>query len=215
MASISPHNTGPKSAAELFSARGLIIAGLAIAASVLSICFLDAPLFEFVSLHVDHYAIHRLVINSGVILAAAIAIAALVSLRGPQSVRLRKVLTVVIYSAISAIGTNDFILKAIFARPLPDAHGDSDQVFAFFRTVDSVNSSFPSGHSGLAVAAVTVLWRFYPAWRTLYLLCLAVIAFFLLAGEWHYLSDLIAGALWGWICASVSLRLLAPIVREA
>ena len=66
MASDSPHGTRLKSTAELFSVRGLIIAGLAIAASVLSICFLDAPLFEFVSLHVDHHAFHRVVIGSGV-----------------------------------------------------------------------------------------------------------------------------------------------------
>jgi membrane-associated phospholipid phosphatase len=215
MASNRPDRTGPKSAVELFSAKGLIIAGLAIAASILSICFLDAPLFEFVSLHVDHNAFHQVVIGSGFILATAIAIAALVSLHSPESTKLRKVLTVAIYSAISAIGTNDFILKAIFARPLPNARDGSDQVFAFFRTVDAASSSFPSGHSALAVAAITVLERFYPAWQSLYLACLAVITFFLLAGEWHYHSDLIAGALWGWICASVSLRLLEPIVREA
>lgn len=214
MAFNNPHDAGPKGAAERISARGLIVAGLAVAASLLSIRFMDAPLFEFISLHFDHDAIHRLVIRSGVILAAAIAIAALVSLHGAQSTRLRKVLTVAIYGAISAIGTNDFIWKEIFARPLPDPHGSSDQVFVFFHTVNSANSSFPSGHSALAVAAVTVLWHYYPGWWKLYLAFLTAIAFFLLGGEWHYLSDLIAGALWGWICASVSLTLLAPIVRE-
>ena len=122
MASNNPHDGAPSGAAELFRARELIIAGLAVAASILSIRFMDAPLFEFISLHADHDAIHRLVIRSGVILAAAIAIAALVSLRGAPSVRLRKVLIVAIYSAISAIGTNDFIGKAIFARPSSHPH---------------------------------------------------------------------------------------------
>jgi membrane-associated phospholipid phosphatase len=58
----------------------------------------------------------------------------------------------------------------------------------------------------LVVAAVTVGWREFPRLRWMFAAAVAVAAFLLLFGEWHFVSDLIAGALWGNL---VALMLIA------
>jgi membrane-associated phospholipid phosphatase len=66
--------------------------------------------------------------------------------------------------------------------------------------------SFPSGHTARTVAVATVVWIAYPRWRwACGLACLAV-ALDLLALDYHFVGDLIAGGFVGGIVAAYAAR---------
>ena len=58
-------------------------------------------------------------------------------------------------------------------------------------------SGFPSGHMAVFTVLAAALWRFYPRYRALYLLLSLILAFALIATNYHFLSDVIAGAYLG------------------
>ena len=60
-------------------------------------------------------------------------------------------------------------------------------------------SGFPSGHMAVFTALVCVLWKFYPRYRSAYAGFLSVLALTLIATNYHFLSDVVAGAYVGFI----------------
>jgi membrane-associated phospholipid phosphatase len=58
-------------------------------------------------------------------------------------------------------------------------------------------ASFPSGHTTVICALVSVLWILYPQWRALYALVVAAVAVGLIGANYHFLSDVIAGGFVG------------------
>lgn len=58
-------------------------------------------------------------------------------------------------------------------------------------------ASFPSGHTTAICAVMSVLWICYPRFRPLYGLCIAAVAIGLVGADFHFLSDVIAGAFLG------------------
>jgi membrane-associated phospholipid phosphatase len=91
---------------------------------------------------------------------------------------------------------NDHVLKVLFGVPSPrDLIHGAGHSFNFLLGSDS--SSFPSGHMALAGAFAGVFMRLYRAsiWPLAALLLLAAVL--LLVGDWHFLSDIIAGAFLG------------------
>ncbi|MGZ5920148.1 MAG: phosphatase PAP2 family protein [Rhizomicrobium sp.] len=109
----------------------------------------------------------------------------------------RHVIILAAISAILALITNNSLLKPIFGRTSIDEflYWPSHYGFYFFK--GGWKTNFPSGHMALVVAAATVGWRKYPFLGWLFAVAVVVAAFLLLFGEWHFVSDLIAGALWG------------------
>jgi membrane-associated phospholipid phosphatase len=61
--------------------------------------------------------------------------------------------------------------------------------------------SFPSGHSAVIFAVMTVVWIMYPRFRWLSVLCCIVVITGLLGCNFHFPSDIIAGAFIGVIAA--------------
>jgi membrane-associated phospholipid phosphatase len=57
--------------------------------------------------------------------------------------------------------------------------------------------SFPSGHMTATCALLSVLWIYYPRFRPLYAACASALATALVAGDYHFLSDVIAGSFLG------------------
>jgi membrane-associated phospholipid phosphatase len=106
-------------------------------------------------------------------------------------------------TSICAYAVNDSALKLLFGVQNPAAvlHG-SRHVFHFLS--GSMNGSFPSGHMILAGAFAGVFMRLYrrSAWPLSALLLLAAVL--LIVGDWHFVSDVIAGTFVG-----VSAGLLA------
>jgi membrane-associated phospholipid phosphatase len=105
-------------------------------------------------------------------------------------------LAIACLSSICGYGINDHVLKLFFGVPTPRdvVHGAS-HILHFY--AGSEASSFPSGHMVLAGAFAGVFMRLYRVsiWPLSALLMLG--AGLLLVGDWHFLSDLIAGAFLG------------------
>lgn len=112
-------------------------------------------------------------------------------------------LAIACLTSICAYGINSHLLKPFFGVPNPDEvmHGARHGLNLWMGSGDS---SFPSGHMVLAGAFAGVLMRLYRASvRPLFALLLLA-AGLLIVGDWHFLSDAVAGAFLG-----VSAGLLA------
>ena len=69
---------------------------------------------------------------------------------------------------------------------------------------------FPSGHMIVVVALLAAGWRFYPRCRPLCLLGAALLALALVATNYHFVSDVLAGAYVGVLVEALVYRLLLP-----
>ncbi|HEY2469526.1 MAG TPA: phosphatase PAP2 family protein [Terracidiphilus sp.] len=106
-------------------------------------------------------------------------------------------------TSICAYAINDSTLKFLFGVPNPEAvlHG-TQHAFNFLS--GSSSSSFPSGHMVLSGAFAGVFMRLYRASILPFFLLLFIAAMLLIVGDWHFVSDVIAGTFLG-----VSAGLLA------
>ena len=106
-------------------------------------------------------------------------------------------------TSICAYAINDGTLKFFFgiANPTAVMHGTRH---TFHLLGGSPKSSFPSGHMVIAGAFAGVFMRLYRASTWLLSVLLLVGAALLVAGDWHFVSDVIAGTFLG-----VSAGLLA------
>jgi membrane-associated phospholipid phosphatase len=92
-------------------------------------------------------------------------------------------------------------LKFVFGRTWPIYHHPSfiyDGVYGFnFFHPGPAYESFPSGHMASVCALVIVLWMYYPRLWPVYAVCAGGLAGALILGNYHFLSDVIAGAFVG------------------
>ncbi|MCP4397721.1 MAG: phosphatase PAP2 family protein [bacterium] len=105
-------------------------------------------------------------------------------------------------------------LKFVFARYWPaPVHGESisligtgDYGFTWFHW-DELYRSFPSGHAAAVFAVAVILWRCFPRlrWGAVLMCCCVVIG--MLGYYYHFLSDVIAGALVGILAGKTMLAL--------
>lgn len=70
---------------------------------------------------------------------------------------------------------------------------------------------FPSGHMAVFSVLVIALWRFYPRYRSAYFGFLSALALALIAMDYHFLSDIIAGAYLGLLVHDFTLRSLTSL----
>jgi membrane-associated phospholipid phosphatase len=94
-----------------------------------------------------------------------------------------------------------FPLKHLFGRtwPLygrPNLLVDGVSGFNFFRS-GSNYAAFPSGHMAAVSAIAGVLWVAYPKLRPLWAAIVAAAAIPLVTGDFHFVSDVLAGGLLG------------------
>ena len=124
----------------------------------------------------------------------------------------RKLERVALASSCSVLvgeSTKD-ILKWLFGRISPDVWATSSSLriaeqnyqFHWFNGIEPFNS-FPSGHMTAAAAAIAVFWIEYPQLRTLYSVCLLLVATGLVALNFHFLGDVIAGAFLGALIGTI------------
>ena len=110
-------------------------------------------------------------------------------------------------SVALAVFVKDF-LKFVFGRAWPETwinHNPSlihDHVYGFFWFRSSAGfHSFPSGHTTVTFAAMSVLWRWLPArWRWLAAAPCVLVVVGLLGMDYHFLGDVVAGAFVGSVC---------------
>jgi membrane-associated phospholipid phosphatase len=106
------------------------------------------------------------------------------------------------------------ILKFIFGRTWPETWVDNnlsfirDGVYGFhFMHGGSAYQSFPSGHMAAACAVLSVIWIRYPYFRSFYVIAGLLVGTVLTGANYHFLSDVIAGAFVGvsigWIAIEI------------
>lgn len=105
-------------------------------------------------------------------------------------------------------------LKYIFGRTWPETWIDNnlsyirDGVYGFhFLHGGTAYQSFPSGHMATVCAIVPVLWVRYPRFRTFYAIAVVIVGTLLVGGNYHFLSDVIAGAFIGLSIGSLGIQI--------
>jgi len=105
-------------------------------------------------------------------------------------------------------------LKVLFSRTWPESWTGNnpsfirDGVYGFnFMHGGGAYASFPSGHMATACAVLSVLWIWYPRLRWLLTAAGLAVGAGLVAANYHFLSDVIAGAFLGvsagWLVRSI------------
>jgi membrane-associated phospholipid phosphatase len=115
-------------------------------------------------------------------------------MRGHLS-RLGETLGIACLASICAYTINDEVLKPFFGvqDPVAVLHGARHAFFA----MSFADGSFPSGHMALAGAFAGVFMRLYHASVRPLAALLLLAAALLIVGDWHFLSDVIAGTFVG------------------
>jgi membrane-associated phospholipid phosphatase len=174
---------------------------------VVSYLWLDRPIALFVHARLQGYDLFEKVtyIPDALIPIGAVALMT-VALRGLTGRLLSRFPTVLVVSGISlslAVVVKDQ-LKFAFGRTWPETwlrNNPSfirDGVFGFFPFHGGPGyASFPSGHTTAICTLMTVLWLCYPRFRPLWALAMAAVAIGLVGANFHFLSDVIAGAFIG------------------
>ena len=131
----------------------------------------------------------------GIEAAVALALVFIRITRGHLS-RFGEATALACLTSICAYAINDSILKLFLGVPNPAAvlHGTRH---AFDLLAGSSNSSFPSGHMVLAGAFAGVFIRLYRTSILPFSALLLIAAVLLIVGDWHFVSDVIAGTFLG------------------
>jgi membrane-associated phospholipid phosphatase len=110
--------------------------------------------------------------------------------------RFAETLAIACLASICAYGINDEVLKPLFGVQAPALvmHGARH---TFKLAMGFGYTSFPSGHMMLAGAFAGVFMRFYRASIRPLSVLLLVAAALLVVGDWHFVSDVIAGTFLG------------------
>lgn len=181
-------------------------------AVALSFAHADVPIALYCSRFSGHLSALGKDLGSAVILsieAATVLALVLARLMHGKLSPFGEALAVACLTSICAYGINGNVLKIYFGVPNPaDVMRGARHAFNFW--MGSPRSSFPSGHMVLAAAFAGVFMRLYrgSVWPLSILLLLA--ASLLIIGDWHFLSDVIAGIFLG-----VSAGILAGELWQA
>jgi membrane-associated phospholipid phosphatase len=152
-------------------------------------------------------------------MAAALLFVAL-ALAAYAGWRLGKPSRIVLALCVAVFAANEIVsfVKGMFGRTWPESWlGDNpswirDGVFGFFPFHGGADwASFPSGHMAIVTAAATLLWVVWPDLRIAWAGLVAVVAIGLIAGNYHFASDVIAGLYFG---AGVGLGVAALMLSQ-
>ena len=187
------------------------LAALVLVITAVTVCFLwlDRPLAELAHALVEARGRHLFAplthIPDPLIPAAAIAFVGLglrAAARRPLSPLAE---TAVICSLSLAMGQAlKNLLKLVFGRTWPETWVDNNPSFIHNHVYGfhlfhggGGYESFPSGHMTATCALLSVLWIRYPRLKPLYVLAALAVAVGLVGANFHFLSDVIAGAFVG------------------
>ena len=184
-----------------FTINAVLVRLIAAAAlCVLSILVVDDPVARLFADSVLHHEQRRYAIGAPAILIPLVVIAILFTFASRRNRKLsaaREATMVASISALVGFVVNDLIFKPVFGRKSVDEFLYYASHYGFFPFHGNWGSSFPSGHMAIVSSVVTVLWCYFPRLRLAYVVGTAIACFLLLIGEWHFVSDIIAGAIWG------------------
>ena len=199
----------------------VLLALAALAGIALSMALADRPLatFAFEHLHADRpvFALLTRLMDGIELLATAGLIWA-----GAQSARraalgARGVIVLRVSLAVfAALGVKE-LAKTAFGRTWPETWtcGNpsyiTNHVFGFTPFHGGAGwSAFPSGHETVVAAFAAALWVLAPRLRWAAVALMAVVAIGLLGADYHWLSDILAGGLLGWLVGVLVAKMELP-----
>jgi membrane-associated phospholipid phosphatase len=182
----------------------LVVTALAV---VISYLWIDRPIALFVHVHLPHHeAFAQLTHIPEPFIPLAIVTFFALGLRTMSGRLLSKNYTTALICSTSLIMAEAIKnqLKFIFGRLWPETWvlnnpsfiRDGAYEFDLFHG-GAGYASFPSGHTSMTCAVISVLWILHPKLRALYLLVVLAITVSLIGTNYHFLSDIIAGAFVG------------------
>jgi membrane-associated phospholipid phosphatase len=188
--------------------KWLAFLALTVAGVVVSYLWLDRPIAFFAHEHVRQFTIFAKMTQFPELIApfagALLLGLGLFALAGRP---MAKPLMTVFLCGVSLIvaATVKTQLKYVFGRTWPETwvHNNPslihDGVYGFnlFHQGGIAYSSFPSGHTAAICALTSVLWIRYPRYWLLYLAVILAVSIGLVGADYHFLSDVIAGAFVG------------------
>jgi membrane-associated phospholipid phosphatase len=187
--------------------RWLASLGVTVVAAAIAYLWLDRPLALFAHGLIGHReAFDRLTHIQDPLVPLAVVVFVALGLLALSGRTLSKVSATLLLCSLSLIiaEVTKNQLKAIFGRTWPDtwiANNPSfihDGVYGFNLFHGGAGyASFPSGHTTVICAVISVLWMSYPKFHALYLLVVLAVTIGLLGANYHFLSDIIAGAFVG------------------
>ena len=175
-----------------------------------SIIFFDGPVARLFADSVLHHQQRQYAVGAGILLTPLIVagiVSGILILRGHAASLEKRTLFLGSASAIVSFVLNNLLLKPIFGRGVVDVFLYYPSQYGFSPFHGGWGFSFPSGHMAIVTAFISVMWRNFPRGYPFYVAFLGFTAVVLLVGEWHFVSDLIAGAFWG--------NMIAIIVMDA
>jgi len=191
---------------ENYLTRWLIALVLVALAVTISFEWLDRPIAFFANAHLRQPIFERLTHISEWLTLVAAVVFAVIALRALIGGAMSKVETALLLCALSVVASAEIKdqLKFVFGRTWPETWVNDnpslirDGVYGFnFFHGGRGYASFPSGHTTVVCAAMTVLWFLYPRWRPLWVLIAIAVAVGLVGADYHFLADVIAGAFIG------------------
>jgi membrane-associated phospholipid phosphatase len=177
-----------------------LLFGVTLVAIAVSIIWLDLPLALMFRGRASHLTSLGIGLGSRVLIAGEVAVMAWLAIRRLIKGALSpfgKATFLACSASLSSFVANDYVLKVFFGRLNPSDFFYSTQtgVFHFFQGTD--HSGFPSGHMVMASAFAFAMMRLQPWTRLPLTVLLGMGAILLLVGDWHFLSDVLAGVFAG------------------
>lgn len=176
---------------------------------VAAIFFVDDPVARFI--HDLSWAeiLRSPVLGMPILLTlsgVAVILLAACAANGYSLSKFAEIVIVVSFSLTFSVCIVEFVLKRIFGRETPDEFLQNGiDTFHWFQGTPI--NSFPSGHAVQIVSVGTVLLVAYPRHRAAWLSIMGLGLIVLVLGNWHFVSDVVAGAAVGAVCGSATVTL--------
>ena len=182
---------------------------VAICVVFLAVFLVDDPVARFVSRLPWSGAIHSKALGSPVLVIISgltIVAGGFQATSGRPLSRLMQTMVIASFSLVWSVCIDEFVLKYVFGRDAPAQFLETGfDVFHWFQGAQ--NASFPSGHAVqlASVGSVFVLAypKRWPIWCAF--TCVGLVA--LVLGNWHFVSDVVAGAAIGIIGGIATFKL--------
>lgn len=206
--------------------RPIIALVLGVIAVVVCYLFVDRPVAWFVHNHrfyPDDFLVWPPLVSDWLTCLVVLGIVVVVAWRlwrpGGQ---LQTVLLAISVNLVVTSGIKS-VLKWAFGRTWPEIWSDNtpsliaDGVYGFHPFhFGKAYQSFPSGHAAATFAVVSILWLSRPRWRMLYLVVGGLVCVLLVGLNFHFVGDVIAGAMLGSITGSCATKVfgLRPAMEK-
>ncbi len=187
----------------------LFALGVVAVLTLLSLYFVDAPVARFVHTLPWAQRLRSPVLSLPVLVAlscVAIFAGALWVTSGHAPRMLQEILIVASFSLTSSLCIDELLLKRLFGRETPDEFLKTG-VDAFHWFQGGPMNAFPSGHAVQIVSVGTVFLLGYPRYRAAWLVLMVIGLIALVLGNWHFVSDVLAGSAVG-ACVGIATTVL-------